>query len=91
VLFDKREGAWVATMTRRHLFFEDKFRVDEFGEEISLSLALVRRRQMEEYWQYNKHQYNGKGRVATAEVDDAGNASTDVEPLPVETTLPNNN
>jgi hypothetical protein len=70
-------------MTRRNLSFVDKFNVANYGDEIAFALAIVRRTQMEAYWNSVKAQYLGRANQSrTPNTDDHdAHSITDVEPL----------
>ena len=82
VTYDKRDQAWVASMTRRHMSFVDKFSELSYGEEVAFALAIIRRTQMELYWGKIKSQYLGKANNSRNRKQDDSD-TTDVEPLEV--------
>lgn len=50
VVWDSHESAWVASMKRRGILLREVFSVSQYGEDVSLALAIIRRTQMEIFW-----------------------------------------
>lgn len=54
VTWDSHINAWVASMKRRTLVLREVFEVAQYGDEIALALAIVRRTRMEIFWRNSK-------------------------------------
>jgi len=57
VTWNSHENAWIASMKRRKIVLREGFEVVQYGDEVALALAIIRRRQMENFWHFSKQVY----------------------------------